>query len=278
MSFFNFDGKIFKADTPVIGPDNRGLRYGDGVFETLKVLKGNIIFPDEHFARLWKGMQLLSFDIPRHFSPEMLTTAILQLAEKNNCIGAARIRLSIYRGDGGLYDPINHIPHYLIQTWPLKEYKLELNSNGLVVGIYRGAKKAIDSLSNIKHNNFLPYAMAALKAKQEKWNDAIVLNTQDRIADTSIANLFAVINSTVVTPPLNEACIAGVMRNYIIGSIEKMGWEIKEQPLTVDDLLQADEVFLTNSIYTMRWVKQIGDKEYTNLRIQEIFSSLDSTI
>jgi len=68
------------------------------------------------------------------------------------------------------------------------------------------------------------------------------------------------------------------MRNYIIGSIEKMGWEIKEQPLTVDDLLQADEVFLTNSIYTMRWVKQIGDKEYTNLRIQEIFSSLDSTI
>ncbi len=278
MSFFNFDGKIYKTGTPVIGPDNRGLRYGDGIFETIKVLKGKIIFSDEHFARLWKGMQLLSFDIPRHFSPELLSTAILQLIEKNNCNQAARVRLSIYRGDGGLYDPINHFPRYLIQVWPLADYKMELNSNGLIIGIYIEVKKTMDAVSNIKHNNFLPYVLAAIKAKQEKWNDAIVLNTEGRIADTSIANLFAIINGIIVTPPLTEACIAGVMRNYLLRRIKELGLEIKEQILTIEDLLKADEVFLTNSIYNIRWVKQIGDKEYTNLRVQAIFAALDSTI
>jgi branched-chain amino acid aminotransferase len=278
MSFFNFEGKIYKTGTPVIGPDNRGLRYGDGIFETIKVLKGKVIFPDEHFARLWKGMQLLAFDIPRHFSPEMLTKAILQLTEKNNCSQAARVRLSIYRGDGGLYDPSNHFPHYLIQVWPLTDYKMELNSNGLVIGIYTAAKKSIDAVGNIKHNNFLPYVLAAIKAKEEKWNDAIVLNSENRIADTSMANVFAIINGIIVTPSLKEACIAGVMRNYIIHKIAEMGWEIREQILTIEDLLKADEVFLTNSIYTIRWVKQIGDKEYTNFRVQEIFAALDSTI
>ena len=82
MSFFNYNGKLLAADTPVISINNRGLRYGDGLFETMKLLNGNLIFANEHFARLWKGMQLLQFDLPKYFTPEKLQDDIAVLVKK----------------------------------------------------------------------------------------------------------------------------------------------------------------------------------------------------
>ena len=72
MAHFNYNGKVFKENSLIVGPDNRGLRYGDGIFETLKIKNGQVILEDEHFARLWNGMQVLQFEIPKHFSPEKL--------------------------------------------------------------------------------------------------------------------------------------------------------------------------------------------------------------
>src|SRR5436190_21848126 len=110
MNYFNFNGKIFKEGSPVIGPDNRGLRYGDGLFETMKMINGQLILADEHFARLWKGLKLLHFDIPKHFTVEILQQEIISTAKKNGHDSLARIRLQIIRGDGGLFDAKNHLP------------------------------------------------------------------------------------------------------------------------------------------------------------------------
>ena len=82
MMWFNYNGKLFKEHETVIDVTNRGLRYGDGLFETMKMLDGKIIFPNEHFARLWKGLLTLEFDIPKHFTPEKLTQEIIALATK----------------------------------------------------------------------------------------------------------------------------------------------------------------------------------------------------
>jgi branched-chain amino acid aminotransferase len=119
MNYFNFNGKIFKEGSPVIGPDNRGLRYGDGLFETMKMINGQLILGDEHFARLWKGLKLLHFDIPKHFTVEVLQREIISTAQKNGHDSLARIRLQIIRDDGGLFDAKNHLPNYIIQTWPI---------------------------------------------------------------------------------------------------------------------------------------------------------------
>lgn len=278
MEYFNYNGKIYKDDVTVISVNSRGLRFGDGLFETLKSRSYELQFADDHFVRLWKGMDLLQFKIPVHFTAENIKQQILKLLNKNDHKNIARIRLTIFRGDGGLFDEINHIPHYLIQTWALPEDTGKWNSNGLLLDIYSDVKKSCDVLSNLKHNNFLPYVMAALHAKKQKCNDAILLNNHERICDTTIANIFLIKGDVIYTPSLDEGCIAGIMRKNILRQLVKDNLRVFEGEITVDDLLNADEVFLSNSIYNIRWVQRIGDKEYTNSITQKIYTSFLSTI
>jgi len=278
MMWFNCNGKIYKEDTPVIGANNRGLRYGDGLFETMKMKNGQLLSDNEHFARLWKGMTVLQFAIPKHFDPEKLQEEIVLLARKNQHEKAARIRITVFRGDGGLYDAVDHIPHYIIQTWKLPDGNGELNSNGLDIGICTSVRKSCDMLSNLKTNNYLPYVIAALEAKKQKWNDAIVLNSFGRICDSTIANIFFIKDEVVYTPALNEGCVAGVFRKYIIDQMPASGFTCKEKECTIEELLNADEIFLTNSIYNIRWVKSIAHKNFGNTITQKIYASLSPTI
>jgi aminodeoxychorismate lyase len=278
MLWFNYNGKIYTSETAIIGAANRGLRYGDGVFETMKMKAGNLILEDEHFARLWKGMQVLQFTVPKHFNPDKLTAEVLLIAKKNQHEKAARIRITVFRSDGGLYDAVDNFPNYIIETWRLPEGNGELNSNGLDLGIYTDVKKSCDILSNLKHNNYLPYVMAALQAKKQKWNDAIVLNSYGRICDSTIANIFLIKDEVVYTPALTEGCVAGVMRKFMIDQLAATGFTCIEKAITVDELLNADEVFLTNSIYNLRWVKSINDKNFGNTLTQKIYSAVAPTI
>ncbi|MEO7308206.1 MAG: aminodeoxychorismate lyase [Ferruginibacter sp.] len=278
MEYFNYNGKIYSNGTAVIAESNRGLRYGDGLFETMKCKHGQLHFIDEHLARLWKGMNLLEFNLPKLFTPSFLEEQILSLVKKNGHNKTARIRLTVFRGDGGLYDDIDHKPNYLLQTWALPDDSGTWNSNGLVLGVYPGIKKSTDILSNLKHNNFLPYTMAAQFAKKQKWNDAVVLNTNDRLCDTTMANIFLIKGNTVHTPALSEGCIAGIMRRNILQQLKKNDARVIECELTVEDLLNADEIFLTNSIYHIRWVQNFGDKKYSNTQTQKIYADIFPTI
>jgi len=277
MNYYNYNGKNFEENKNVLSSANRGLRYGDGLFETIKSIQGKLLFADDHFARLWKGMSLLRFKLHKHFTPDSLQNEILELLKKNSHENTARIRITIFRGDGGLYDDINHTPEYLIQTWALPEDSGQWNSNGLVLGIYPDVKKSCDILSNLKHNNFLPYVMAALHAKEQKWNDAIILNTNGHICDSTIANVFLIKDETVFTPALEEGCIAGIMRRNILQQLKSNNIPVIEGKITVDDLMNADEIFLTNSIYNMRWVQVIGVKKYGNAYTKKIYSIINQT-
>jgi branched-chain amino acid aminotransferase len=278
MNYFNYNGKFFEEGAPVITADSRALRYGDGLFETIKVINGILEMEDEHFARLWNGMQVLQFDIPKHFTPDKLQNEITALLKKNRQGGIVRVRLNVFKGDGGLFDAKNHMPNYIIQSWPLPDNSGEYNSNGLVLGMYEDARKSCDILGNIKHNNYLPYILAALKAKKERWNDAIVLNNYGRICDTTIANIFLVKDGIIYTPSLKEGCIAGTMRRKIIRESANKNLSIIEREITLQDLQNADEVFLSNSIYNMRWVQRIDHTSYTNELSQKIYKAIFTTI
>lgn len=276
--FFYHNGKFYSEGTSVVSADNRGLRYGDGLFETMKIVNGKIQAEDDHLARLWSGMKLLQFVIPKHFTPDKIEEAILTLAKKNGHSTAARVRLTVFRGDGGLYDAVNHHPNIIIQTWVLPEGNGEWNSNGLVAGVYDSVKKSCDILSNLKHNNYLPYVMAALHAKKEKWNDAIVLNTFGRVCETTIANIFIVKEDRVYTPSLTEGCVAGIFRSLFLRRAAEIGISVTEKEISIAELMNADEVFFTNSIYNIRWVHQIGDKLFVNTLTQKIYADIISTI
>ncbi len=262
--FLFYNGKIMRSDQLLISPDNRSFRYGDGFFETIKVCKGKLVLANYHMERLFTSLDLLQFAPPVYFTPEYITEQVLALASKNDHQKLARIRITIFRGEGGLYDEQNHFPNHIIQSWELNPANNLLNENGLILDFFRDARKVCDHYSGVKSNNFLSYAMAALWAKQQKLNDAILLNPYDRVADATIANVFMVKDGIVKTPALTEGPVNGVMRKHILYSLRKMDISVEETSITGEDLSEASEIFLTNAIYGIRWVKQLGKNGFTN--------------
>jgi len=201
---------------------------------------------------------------------------MLSLLQKNK-LHSARIRLNVFRGTGGLYDPENLTPNFIIECWPLSENNGKLNENGLQCCIYKDALKTTDQFCNIKSNNFLPYLMGALFAKKNKFNDAIILNSDLNICDSTIANVFIIKDDMIYTPPLSDGCIAGVMRAFVINELKKNGHSIIEESISIEKILLADEAFLTNSIYNLRWIAGIDEKSYRCQHTLQLFQTLSKT-
>ncbi|MGQ0738562.1 MAG: aminotransferase class IV [Bacteroidota bacterium] len=271
MNYICVNGKVMQEDEPALLVANGGYRYGDGLFETMKLYKGQILLQHFHFERLFAGLTLLKFGIPRLFSTDKLVKDILDLCRKNECEKLARIRLSVFRGNGGLYDEDTK-PGYVIECWPLDESANRFNENGLLIDIFPDARKSCDKFSHLKSASFQPYTMAALYAKENKLNDCLVLNTVGNIADSTIANIFLVKDNVIISPALSEGCISGVMRRYLLGKMQDAGYTVKETSVSQDDLDQADEIFLTNAIKSIRWARQFREKIYTNTITGEIYN------
>ncbi|MEO5594269.1 MAG: aminotransferase class IV [Chitinophagaceae bacterium] len=268
-----YNGSFHKNSTPLVSAGNRGLRYGDGLFDTLKFADGKIHLDNWHFERLFNGLRLLEFELPPYFTAVYLAGQVEALCKKNQH-KTARVRINIFRGNGGLYNAENHFPNCIIESWQLPEVDFNLNENGLVTGIYKDAKKPMDRFSNLKSNNYLPYTMAALYAKKQQWNDAFLLNAADRICDATIANIFIIKNEVIYTSPLQEGCVAGIMRRLVLETLPAKGFNCQEKIITEEDLFTADEVFLTNSIKGIRWVGHCGAASYTGRFVKVIFEKL----
>lgn len=260
MFYYNHNGKIINSVETLIHPDNRSFRYGEGLFETIRLQKGDMPLWNEHWKRLSHSLPHLYFSLPQHFTNEYLKNEVLSLAEKNKCSDAARVRITVFKGEGGLWEKPTSSFNYLIQCWPMEKKEFKLNENGLSIGVFEDGWKSCDAFSNLKSNNYLLYAMAAQYAKQQKWNEALIQNQHNRICDATIANVFFVKDGVVHTPHLKEGCVNGVMRNYLLKQFTQAGVKMQEGSYTIDEFLLAEEVFLTNAIYGMRWVKSFGNK------------------
>jgi branched-chain amino acid aminotransferase len=278
MNSLCINGKIVPAREPVLMADNRGYRYGDGLFETMKVIKGKIILDLYHFERLFAGLKLMKFQIPSLFTVDKLRQDILRLCKKNKCTELARVRLSAFRGNGGLYEDNKSLlteprGQYLIECWPVNGSVNQINENGLVIDIFPDAKKSCDIFSNLKSANYLPYVMAAQFARENKLNDCLISNVKGQIADATIANIFLVKNNLIITPSLSEGCVNGVMRRYLIEQLASGsgGFELREGVVKKNDIETFDEIFLTNAMYGVRWVKQFRDKTYGNTQTLNIY-------
>ncbi|MBS1643393.1 MAG: aminotransferase class IV [Bacteroidetes bacterium] len=272
-SFFNYNGTIFKANEKVIDVNDRSYRYGDGCFETMKLINGKIILQNYHVERLTTSLQKLQFIKTDFFSTQKFIDSIIQLAEKNGHTKLARIRITVSRGNAALYDEIMQIPNYLIQTFALNNPITELNENGMCIGFYDDAEKPCDMFSNLKTNNYLPYTLAALWAKQNKLNDVLICNSKGNICDASIANIFIIKNKIIKTPALTEGCIAGTMRKYLLNCFKEKNILYEETVLTKNDVLTADEVFLTNAIQGIKWVQQCENISYKNLTTKFLYNN-----
>ncbi|MFT3702844.1 MAG: aminotransferase class IV [Agriterribacter sp.] len=269
--YFVHNGQLFREGKAVISPDNRSFRYGDGLFETMRIVNNEIKLKHLHFERLLQGMRLLQFTIPEFFTPANLEADILALCKKNRIESGAVIRLVIFRSDGGLYDLEDMRPNYIIQGIPFQRIpQLKETGKEIAIDVYPDATKACNVFSSVKSNNFLPYLMGVVYAKQKGLDDCLILNQYGRIADATIANIFWVKDNTVCTPPLSEGCVAGVARRFLIEQLPSAGFTVEEKPLAIPELLQADEIFLTNALRGIRSVATFSNHSYTSIITKQI--------
>ena len=278
------NGKIISANEPVLTVTNRSFRYGDALFETLKVVKSRILLAQYHFERLFAGLSLIKISVPKFFTPEKIVSEIIQLSKRNKCEDLARVRLTVFRSDGdfpstrsGQVESDNSL-QYLIECWPLSNTGNQMNENGLMIDVFPDARKSCDKFSNLKSANYQPYVMAALYAKENQLNDCLVLNVHERICDAGIANVFWIKDEIIYTPPLTEGCIAGVMMRYLLEKIQGTKRKVQEKICRINDLENADEIFLTNAIKGIRWVRQFRNKNYTNQQIVQIWNEIFPSI
>jgi len=270
LSYTNINGKLVPSESAAISPDNSAFRYGAGLFETMLVQRGAIRLLQYHWHRLFSGLQRLDFDIPVLMTPAFLEEEVLRTVAKNKLEELCRVRLQLYAGSGGMFGPASKAPLFVIECYALDADTLSLNENGLVTGLAEGVSKSNDSLANFKTSNALVYAMAARQAKQHRWNDALVCNNAGNIIESTIANIFLIKNGTVFTPPLSEGCVAGVMRRHIMTTVKT----VVEQPFTKELLADADEVFLSNAVRGVKWVREFERTQYNNTMTRTLAATL----
>jgi len=274
LNYINLNGKLLAADDAMVAHDNRAFRYGYGLFETMFWKDGSIQLSDLHNARLFTGMQQLSVDIPKLMNKAWMQREVERTVQKNKYNDLCRVRMQVWPGNGGLYDATSRQPEYMIECFPLVAELTQLNEHGLHIGIANGLNKSADSIANLKTCNALIYAIAAKHAKEQKWNDALILNTSGNIIESTIANIFIIKDRQICTPPLTEGCVAGVMRQYLITIMREKGYNVVEQPVSQDDVLYADEIFLTNAIRRIKWVERLGNSTYICKQTQSIYHSI----
>jgi branched-subunit amino acid aminotransferase/4-amino-4-deoxychorismate lyase len=257
--FINHNGKILPADQAIFGTENRAFRYGDGLFETIRMFEGKLPFWSYHWERLFAGAQYLKFQKLKDAS--FYKNEIQKLcSEKGNW----RIRFSLFRKDGGLYTPLDFETDFLIETSPLETNHFELNTQGLKVDLCDTLTIPRHPLSNFKTINSLPYVLAGIYKKEKELDDCILLNDKGKLVEASSSNIFILKNKKLFTPPLSSGCKDGTMRKVIMGLAPELDLEVLEKNLSPKKLIKADEIWLTNAVQGLKWVAYFQDKKMTN--------------
>lgn len=276
-SYIFFNGRQIPSGNPIISAQSRGLKYGDGIFETMRLTGVHLVNKSLHFERLFHGVAALKLLLPETFTIENILSQIERLVSLNELAGDVRVRLSVFRGNGFLLD--NEIPmsDYLLETTGIPPPSFDPENN-LEIGIVPGVIKSVDDLSALKSNNYLPYSMAAMYAREKSWAEAILLNSSGRICEGNVSNIFIVKGEEVYTPHPTEGCVAGVMRRFLLERIVNAGVNITERPIEIDQLQEADEIFLSNAISYIKPVGIFGEKKYQFRVSREIYNTVLKTI
>lgn len=258
-----FNGTIISTEDNPINPLNRAFRYGDGIFDTLVCSGTEPLLFEGHYQRLLSAAVLLKFNIIGYPSFENFKKQIAQLVAKNKYAPYSRLRITMFRSPGGLYTPEDNAPQWIIEQEPLQSEPFELNSKGLLTGIYQEMPKQISPLSQFKTCSSLFFVLAGLAKRENGWGDILITNPEGRIIEGLSSNLFWIKAETIYTPLISSGCVDGIMRREVMRLCRLMGFQVSEtRGATLNQLMEADELFLTNSIQGIRWVVGLNEQRY----------------
>ena len=274
----NSNGTFLPSES-CLSASNRGFLYGDGVFETLKVVNNKILFLEDHYFRLMASMRIVRMQIPNNFTLEYLEEQILSTAAINNCEKSARIRFTVYRNDGGFYLPETRTISFIIQAFPLPSTLYSFSETHYEVELYKDFFIAKQLLSTIKTTNKLINITGSIFAKENDLQNCLLLNNEKNVVEAINGNLFLLVGNKLVTPPIEDGCLNGIIRKQVLAIAKKIeGLEVVEESISPFDLQKADELFITNIIIGIQPITQYRKKAYSTKLANELLQKLNELI
>lgn len=263
MTNLVYNGDFYTPADISINCINRAFRYGDGLFETIRLINGRPVFTPHHIQRISEGLKLLKIEIPKLFSSiDQLEEMIVKLAALNSIHEGGIARLTVWRDSEGRYKPVNNRSVFLLETESYPTKAFQLNEEGFEISIFQTFKKQINPLSKFKSLNSQLYVLGAVFARDNGLDDCLLVNEEGLIIESTNSNVFVVSNGTLYTPSLSDGSVAGIMRMNVINAALKLNIGAYESSLNQQHLLMADEVLLTNSIQGIKWVNAFKHKRY----------------
>ncbi|HET8885093.1 MAG TPA: aminotransferase class IV [Salinimicrobium sp.] len=274
----NINGEITTEEK--ISIHNRGLAYGDAVFETIRVIKSNIVFWEDHYFRLMASMRIMRMEIPQKFSSEFLETEILALVKRKGWAeSAVRIKVIVCRKEGGFYSPETLETNYMISASLLQTNRYNMDTSDYEIELFKDHFVNSGLLSSVKTNNRAINVLGSIFAQENDYQNCLLLNEKKAIVEALNANLFLVYGNQIKTPPIPDGCINGITRKKIIEIIKKNAlFELIEESISPFELQKADEIFLSNVIIGIRPVTKFRKKNYNFEVSSAILSMLNEKV
>lgn len=274
----NFNGNIVEQEENIL-TQNRAFLYGDAVFETLKIINNKILFLEDHYFRLMASMRVVRMEIPMNFTMEYLQDQVLQLVSQNEISDSARVRITVFRKDGGFYLPITNEVSFLIHASPLNNTLYALNERAYEVDLYKDFYVARQLLSSIKSTNKMINVTASIYANENGLDNCILINDAKNVVEGLQGNLFMVVGNKLITPPVSEGCLNGIMRKQVLALAKKVeGIEVVEEIISPFDLQKADELFLTNVLTGIQSITKYRKKEFASNLASVLIQKLNELI
>jgi branched-chain amino acid aminotransferase len=274
----NFNGTIVSQDTNIL-TQNRAFLYGDGVFETVKIVNSKILFLEDHYFRLMASMRVVRMEIPMNFTMEYIEEQILSLAVTNDLSSSSRARITVFRNDGGYYLPKVNTVSFLIHTVGIEEVLYSFNQEKYEVDLFKDFYVTKQLLSSIKSTNKMLNITASIFASENGYDNCLLLNDSKNVVEAIQGNLFMLTGNKLITPPVSEGCLNGVMRKQILELAKKMDdLEVIEEVISPFDLQKADELFVTNVIKGIQPITKYRKKEFDVVIAKALLERLNEVV
>ena len=272
----NINGTIFKDSEAHLSVQNRGLAYGDAVFETIKV-NNKPLFWEAHYFRLMASMRILRMQIPMNFTPEFLENQIMDLlASMPEQAVSYRVKITVYRTSGGYYTPNSNNVEFNITAVALDSDLYIYKTNDFEIELFKDYLIAPNLLSTLKTNNKVVNVLGSIFAKENNYQNCLLLNTNKNIVEALNGNVFLVKDKVIKTPPVSDGALKGIIRGQLIDIIKKSNnFELDVSSISPFELQKVDEIFITNVIQGIVVVTKFRKKFYANEISKMLLKSLN---
>ncbi len=268
--------KVYKGDIRIASHSeelNRGFRYGDGLFETIKVAYGQIVNGAAHVSRLNRSCLRIGLG----FEPAFTLESLRQIYDRfeNQVSVHGKLRLWCFRAGEGNYGPESSEPIIWAAFYPAEKGKFELQEQGLRLGIYRDVPLSYTKLSGLKTMGALPYVLAARFAQKEGFDEAVLLDREGFVAEGISSNICLLINGELMAASLYQGGVDGCMMRRIEEVAGSLSIHFYRSYISIKDLEDCDAIYLTNAIQGIQWVHQFKDKTYNSGIASKLIAALN---